>query len=525
MFKTIINAILYTQINKSTNSLVMLLNKLTSFISGLICGLSFAPVFFVPGIFGTSLLVAQIKLSQSRSEAIKYGFMFGFGFYLSSLYWISFALGVFIDQFWWAIPFALFGLPAFMAIFTAIIALFSWQMRDNKFFHFFFCFTWVFIEWIISWIFTGLPWSVIGYALSNWLILTQLASIFGIFGLSFIVIYIGSSAYNFLCVKSDIEKKNFYSRLITSLLIITAMLIYGYSRLEANPTEYTNISARLVQPCIPQTAKWDQKEFWENLDLQIELSKKEGKPDLIIWSEAALTLPYNIKPVIKKIQSVFANDEQILLTGGVSDNDKTGDDLKIYSSFIGINKSGTKLLDYYKSHLVPFGEYIPFKNILPLKKITHGLMDYTEGKRKSVIIEKFDLVTWPLICYEAIFPYEVRVSNKDVDLIINITNDSWYGNSSGPYQHFEISRMRAIENGLPMLRIANNGISGFIDPVGRILEKTKLNEVIILDNIIPKKSPQETLFSKYPLYILLLWMYFVLILQLLVAFFIYITYR
>ena len=500
----------------------MLLNKLSSFVAGIICGLSFAPVFFLPGIFCTSLLVAQIKISKSKFEAMKFGYMFGFGFYLSNLYWISFGVSVYIDEFWWAIPFALFGLPAFMAIFTSIIALISWQVRDSKIFHFLFCFIWVFIEWVISWIFTGLPWAVVGYALSNWLILVQFASIFGIFGLSFVVIYIGSTPYNFLCTKLDIEKNNFYIRVLTSVVLVISILVYGYLRLEANPTEYTNISARLVQPSIPQIAKWEPEAFWKNLDLQIDLSKQEGNPDLIIWSEAALTVPYNIKPVLKEILSVFTNDEQILLTGGVSDNNKTGDDVELYSSLIGINRSATKVFEYYKSHLVPFGEYMPLKNILPLKKITHGLVDYTEGKRKSVIIKKFDLVVWPLICYESIFPYEVRVSNTKVDLIINVTNDTWYGNSSGVYQHFEISRMRAIENGLPMLRVANNGISAFIDPVGRVLGKTELNEVTILENFIPIKLSCETLFSKHPLWIVLLGMYFVLILQLIGKFCIYI---
>ncbi len=233
-------------------------------------------------------------------------------------------------------------------------------------------------------------------------------------------------------------------------------------------------------------------------------------------------MPYNIKPVLKEILSVFANDGQILLTGGVSDNTKTGDDVELYSSLIGVNSSADKVFEYYKSHLVPFGEYIPLKNILPLKKITHGLMDYTEGKRKSEIIKKFDLAVWPLICYEAIFPYEVKISNKNIDVIINVTNDTWYGNSSGPYQHFEISRMRAIENGLPMLRVANNGISAFIDPVGRVLEKTALDEVTIIDNYIPQKLHNETLFSKYPPWIVLLGIYFVLILQSISKFFIYI---
>jgi apolipoprotein N-acyltransferase len=221
------------------------------------------------------------------------------------------------------------------------------------------------------------------------------------------------------------------------------------------------------------------------------------------------------------ILSVFSNDEQILLTGGISDNNKPSGELELYSSLIGINSYAAKIFEYHKAHLVPFGEYIPFKNILPLKKITHGLMDYTEGTRKSVIIQKFDLAIWPLICYEAIFPHEVRVSNQIVDVLVNVTNDTWYGNSSGPYQHLEISRMRAIENGLPMLRTANNGISAFIDPVGRILSKTELNQVMVLDNYVPKKLPSETFFSKYEPALMLLEVLCVLILQLFVKFCIY----
>ena len=269
-----------------------------------------------------------------------------------------------------------------------------------------------------------------------------------------------------------------------------------------------------MQPSIPQTAKWNPEEFWRNLDLHVDLSKKPGYPDLIIWSEAALTVPYNIEPVLQTILSVFSNARQVLLTGGVSNNNKIGDSLELYSSLIGINKSAIKIVEYRKSHLVPFGEYMPLKDFLPLKKITYGLTDYTEGKRESILIPNFKLVIWPLICYESIFPYEVKVSNKNVDVIINITNDAWYGNSSGPYQHFEISRMRAVENGLPLLRTGNNGISAFIDPVGRVLLKTKLNDITLLDNFIPEKLLNETLFSQYKLWILLAGVYCVLILQL-----------
>ena len=573
-----------------------ILTKTKSLISGMVLGLCFAPVFFLPGIFAISVLVAQVKLSSSKMQVLKLGYCFGFGFYLSTLYWISFGVSVYIEEFWWAIPFALFGLPAFIAIFTAQMALLAWCFRNNSHFYFLFCCCWLFIELIVSRIFTGLPWGVVGYALSNWLTLLQFGSIVGVFGLSFVVVYIGGSFYHLFCnkvgqKKNKIERVNFLIRLIVSIILLVTITIYGKIRLDNNPTEFTNISARIVQPSIPQTEKWDPEEFWQNLDLHIRLSKESAAdnfiPDLIVWSEAALTASYHIKPVKEAVLESFASDSQILLTGAVTEctgvHESAGalkfDDenperttvresaripkfdeanlelseiytadssevarktsgecperttvredaripkfdeanlelSKVYSSLIGFDKHGFKILEYHKSHLVPFGEYMPLKSFLPLKKITHGLVDYSEGIRKSVFINRFNLTIWPLICYESIFPYEVITSNKNVDLIVNITNDAWYGNSSGPYQHFEISRMRAIENGLPMIRAANNGISGFIDPVGRVVRRTELNDVTVLDGYIPKKLSYETIFSRYGIFTLIVILCLIWLLQL-----------
>lgn len=482
-------------------------SKYAAFLAGGVCALSFAPIFFLPGIFCLAILARQIHGSVSRKQSLKYGYMFGFGFYLVTLYWISFGVSVYINEFWWAIPFALFGLPAFVAIFTALATLISWHGRTSSHFHFLFCINWIFIEWVVSWIFTGLPWGLIGYAFSNWLVLTQFASIAGILGLGFVAVYIGSAPYTF---------EGFRVRATVSVFIIAAMLVYGTIRLNNNQTEYTNISARLVQPSIVQQEKWSPESFWQNLQLHTLLSSQYQikVPDIIIWSEAALTVPYTIPSVMQEILTIFQDSKQILLSGGVADHAKGDDEPELYSALIGIKPDGSKILEYNKSHLVPFGEYMPLKNILPFKKLTPGLIDYTKGTRKEVTIKDYNLTVWPLICYESIFSDEVRVSNKKADLIVNITNDAWYGNSFGPYQHFEISRMRAIENGLPMLRVANNGISGVIDPAGRVLSKTKLNEVTFIDSHIPEKLREETLFSRYGLRILLLTVCLMLILEL-----------
>lgn len=458
-----------------------------------------------------SILCAQVSLSTNRLQAAKFGYLFGFGFFLSTLYWVSFALNVYIEQFWWAIPFALFGLPAFLAFFISAHSAVSWQFRKNYFYHFLFCCSYLFFEWLISWAFTGLPWGLLGYALSISDIMIQSASIFGILGLSFAAIYIGSSLFS---------RKMLIVRVVAALIICIIMMIFGYNHLQQNPTQYSEIKIRVVQPSIPQIAKWDPEIFWKNLDEHISLSQKPGDPDIIVWSEAALTVPYYYPPIHKELMSSFTKNNQVLLSGGVNDNSKneTDKDYEVYSSLLALNNDGKLLFDYHKSHLVPFGEYMPLANYIPLKKLAPGLLDSTPGTRSIVYLKPFNLHIHPLICYESIFADEVRISNLNADIMINITNDAWYGHSSGPYQHFEISRMRAIENGLPLIRAANNGISAIIDPLGRVLQRLELNQINLLDSYMPLKSSLPTIYAELGYLSLACWVAIILILQSLIAF-------
>ncbi|XVN43626.1 MAG: apolipoprotein N-acyltransferase [Candidatus Rickettsia vulgarisii] len=459
----------------------------------MLSGLAFAPVFFIPGLLGIGLLCYQVQISKNWQEALKLGFIFGFGHFLTSMYWISIGVSVYIDEFWWAIPFALFGLPIILACFIAGSCALSFLARNNYYYQFIFCLCWVFFEWLRSWLFTGLPWNLIGYAFSFSNILIQSSSIVGIYGLSFFVVYISTSFY-------PIFSRNYRQLkilLLSSSLIILLITSYGILRLNNNPTNFSNIKVRVVQPSIPQVAKWDEQEFWKNLNSHITLSEEQGDTDLIIWSEAALVAPYNYEPIKRKLLSMLAKKNAILITGGITNNDLADEDFEIYTSLYALTQEGSQLFEYHKSHLVPFGEYMPLKNILPLKKITHGFLDYTEGDGKLVALSKYNLIIKPLICYETIFPNLVRTTNKSADLIINVTNDAWYGNFSGPYQHLQISRMRSVENGLPMVRTANNGISAIIDPVGRIINSLPINKVGYIDSFIPYKTKSITTYSQY----------------------------
>lgn len=491
------------------------LNHLKPILLGLICGLSFAPIFFIPGIFALSVLCHHIQRQNNARSAFKYGYLFGLGFFFVTLYWIAFALFVYIDMFGWLIPFALFVPSLFMALIIGFVSMLSWFSRGKYYYHFMFCCIWVFFEWVSSWLFTGFPWSLLGYILSFSTTLIQSASIFGVFGLSFITIYVGSCGY----ALGNKQVHNKYIPILISCIMVVIMIIFGLHRLHHNPTKYTDIKMRIVQPSILQTSKWDATDFWYNLEYQIELSNQEGDPNIIIWSEAALTAPFDHPEVLFTLKEIFSHEKQILVSGGVMDNNKDGDDYKIYSSLIALNsKSENKdslLFAYHKSHLVPFGEYIPFNDILPLKKITHGLQDYAQGESHAIVdLKPYDLKIRPLICYESIFPAEVITSNIKADLFINVTNDAWYGNSSGPYQHFEISRMRAIENGIPMIRAGNNGISAIIDPVGRIIDKLPLDKIGVIDSLLPQKLNKPTLFTDFVMINLLLLISIVYLLQL-----------
>lgn len=474
--------------------------KISCLLLGLLSGLVFAPIFLIPALLTLSYLCYLVQKSKSWQEAAKLGYIFGFGHFLSGIYWISIGVSVYISDFWWAIPFALFGLPIILAFFIFASCVFSFFVRNNNYYHFIFCLYWVLFEWVRSWIFTGLPWNLIGYAFSFSDILIQPLNIIGIYGLSFIVIYISTSFYPFFTKQFNQLKV----LLLTSSMTLTVIITYGSIRLHNHPKNFTDIKVRLVQPSIPQTDKWNEEEFWHNLMLHINLSENSEPVDLVIWSEAALVVPYDIPAVKSELLGLLNSVDATLITGGISDNKKRREEFELYTAMYALEKNGNKLFEYHKSHLVPFGEYMPLKKILPFKKLTHGFIDYTEGNGGLVYLDKYNLKIKPLICYESIFPDFVRTNNEAADVIINVTNDAWYGKSSGPYQHFYISRSRAVENGLPMIRVANNGISAIIDPLGRVIKKLDLNETNYIDGLIPKKLDSPTISSRFGNFTILL---------------------
>jgi apolipoprotein N-acyltransferase len=466
------------------------------FLSGIITGLALPPIFFTPGILLIASLAFQIHSQQSLKAVALRSWLWGLGYNIAGIYWVCASLFVYIEEYWWLVPIAFIGLPAILATFLAIACLLIKILcrQFSNYFTVIFTIMWIIYEWTISWIFTGFPWGLIGYSLSFSSYLTQIASIFGIYGLSFFVVYVAAGCHSFFTRDWSALKKH----LIVSSLIILAIVCYGFIRLENHPTEFTDIKVRIIQPSIEQKNKWLVSDFWSNLNQQIFLSNKdeEFQPHLIIWPESAIVVPYQKHEIMAYIQSSIKIKTALLMAGGI-DEIIEGNKKHPYSAFYGVLNNSLEFM-YHKQHLVPFGEYVPLKNFLLIKKLTHGFEDYKSGNTpNNFYLSNIKLNVNPIICYEDIFPEEIRMKSAQSDFMAHITNDAWFGMTSGPYQHFYITKMRAVENGLPIVRSSNNGISAIIDAFGRTIMRTNLNEITKLDGLLPIKAPGKTLYNQY----------------------------
>lgn len=460
--------------------------KFASLIGGVIASLTQPPTFYIWALLGFSLFFYLIYSAKSMRAALARNFFFSLGYFGHGFYWTAIAISIYIEQFWWAIPIAFFGLPFIFILFTNLIIPTAWKFRNNRHYVIIFASLWIFIEWLTSWICTGLPWMLIGHISGFSDIAAQSVSIVGIFGLGLIYLTIAGSFYYLFDPKAKLKKPE----LIYSLILVAIMSLYGYLRLEKYPIELETTRVRIVQPSIPQGDKWEEDKFWNHLKEHKYISrlKTQHKPDIIIWSEAAIMAPYQIRQIRDFLNIVVKENDAILLTGAVSRREN-----RFYTSMIGLSPESKILFEYNKKHLVPFGEYIPMRDILPINKLTPGIEDYSFGEGEE-IFNVAGLKIRPLICYESIFPHEVRTG--DADLFINITNSSWYGNSSAPHHLFYVNKFRAIENSTPVIISANSGISGAFDSLGREIAKTSLDDVTGLDIFLPRKIQA---FSPYAL--------------------------
>ena len=476
---------------------------------GVLSVLAFAPVHAWPVLFlsfgGLVWLLdgchqAQGGLRPRLVCAALTGFWFGFGYFLAGLYWVAEAFLVEPWRHGWLIPFVMTALPAGMALFFAAagaLAMAMWRPGPARVFALAIAFG--LAEYARGHVLTGLPWNLIGYALLPEGPMMQLAALCGVYALSLIAILLFAAP---AAIWSPAQGRSNATAAIAILLLVAlgAGIVWGDRRLAAAADEDTGVRLRIVQANIDQANKWRPENSTEIFTDYLNLTKTAGLDaiHLVIWPETAL--PFflaDTSEALTAIGDVLPQGTPLLVGAAriVAERDERGAlvNERVYNSLLLIDDAGHVRGGYDKIHLVPFGEYLPFQDFLEslgVMQMTGVRGGFSEGKGPRLLSIPGAPPASPLICYEIIFPDDVVDPSMRPGWLINVTNDAWFGTSAGPYQHFHQAQVRAVEQGLPVVRAANTGISAVIDPWGRVLAEIGLGEQGLIDADLPKVGPR-----------------------------------
>lgn len=467
---------------------------------GVLAALALPPIHALPLLWVAFPGLIWLLDGASRGrQAFADGWWFGFGHFSVGLYWISYALLVDPVRFGWLVPFAIFGLGGLLGIFVGIAVFFTRRLTSPGVPRVLgLALAWVLFEWVRSWIFTGFPWNLIGSVWMPVLPVVQFAAVAGTYGLGLLTVVVAAMP----AVLVHPGRSN-QGAVLASLLILAAVAGWGGIRLTGGSTpSVPDVRLRLVQPNIEQTLKWKPEMRLAHLQEHLDLTLSPGwdKVTDVIWSETAAPSFLERDPTARAMMAAATPPGGLLITGAVRGTLPGVDPFRVWNSMLVLTRGGEITATYDKSHLVPFGEYVPLHNLLPLDKVTAGSVDFTPGTGVATLALPGLPAVGPLICYEVIFPDEVVDRAHRPAWLLNITNDGWYGISAGPYQHFAAARLRAVEEGLPLVRAANTGISGVIDPYGRVLSHLPLGTQGVLDAPLPTPLPAAMPFARFGLF-------------------------
>lgn len=488
---------------------------LIAFLAGAVGALTQPPFGFFAAFFVSFTLFvwlmdgttgkADAGLFSRFRAAFVLGWIFGFGYFVASLWWLGNALLVDADEFAWALPLAVLGLPAYLTLFwglAALIARILWSDGFGRLAALGFAFG--LAEWLRGFVLTGFPWNAIGYGVMPMPLMMQSTGPIGIFGVSALAV--------FVCGAPALigTRRGMVPGLVIAALLFCGDLGYGAWKLSKADAEVASIATdgirvRIVQPVIDQSRKLDDQErtsiFEEHLALSAlppqpdapaagkdakAVAKEEPKrPDVIVWPETSIPFILTDNPdALQRIADVL-KDGQVLITGAVrAEASGPGSPPRYYNSIYVIDSHGQIIGASDKVHLVPFGEYVPYEDLLSSLGITDAIAmpgGFTAAATRSLLTLPGGKSLYPLICYEAIFPDEIEDSVERSAALLNVTNDGWFGDTPGPHQHFQEARLRAVETGRWLIRDANTGISGFVDPFGRLVKGLTYNQKGVID--------------------------------------------
>ena len=457
--------------------------------------------FITLGLF-FAFLIKGLKENKNKKIYFLYGWLFGFGYFVTNLYWISISL-TFDESFKFLIPITLVLIPAFLALFYGIFSFLFFILKPRKIISSFFLFSLIFglVEFIRGSILTGFPWNLIAYSFSNHLEIVNITSIIGTYGFNLfcISLFISPALFILRDKRTDIWICIFF------LLITIIFYFYGsHSTSLFNQTKNSSIDHKVR--IISSNIKLDR--FYDNIDPitaiedLIEVSKPDKrKKTIFVWPEGILPGISQDKLIDYKWLFEKNFNENHLIVVGINSKSIENSEIKYFNSLSVYDHNLNLLNAYNKINLVPFGEFLPLENILKnigLKTLTNNYQSYSKGYERNIIkinINNSSLKFLPLICYEIIYSGKI-FNNSNFDFIINISEDGWFGQSIGPKQHFIHSIYRAVESGKYVLRSANNGITAIINPLGVIEQEISFKDTGYIDFDQLKKT-RPTIFSKF----------------------------
>lgn len=468
---------------------------LVAFLSGALLTSTFSPVNFFPAAFvAFPLMIFLLGRSISWREAFSTGWWTGFGLFSVGLTWIGHSFTQQDNVPIILAPFAILALAGVMALYTAlsfVVCQKLWVKGPGRVL--LFSAVWVFFEFARGFLFTGFPWHLAGSMWADWLPVAQSASLLSVYGLSAITL-LAASASAVLLSKPWSAKGVVFA--LAPSLVLGGLTVWGQVRLSGTQTEYEiSVSLRLVQANVSQREKWVAHLVDDHFDRHMRLSRgdsERGRAEgvkLLIWPETAVQRESFDRDgsLLRWRMSRLLEFGSYAITGAPR-YERTPSGVNYFNSLFAFNSRGQLYARYDKNHLVPFGEYLPFQNLLNaigLRQLTGGVA-FTQGDGLQTIrlpgVPPFS----PLVCYEIIFPGQVYDPGDRPEWLLNITNDGWFGLTNGPYQHLALARFRAIEEGLPVVRSASTGVSAVIDAHGKTVAAMGVDRAGVLDTPLPR---------------------------------------
>ncbi len=470
------------------------------------------PLIVVPMTVAVWLIdgaVGKSAASRFRAAAAA-GWWWGFGFFLAGLWWLGAAFLVEADKFAWAMPLGVVALPALLAVFPALAfgcARLLWPSGTGRILMLAIMLS--LSEWLRGHVLTGFPWNVYGMMLAGQPQVAQIASVVGLYGLTLVSVAIGAAPATLGTAERPWAR---WRAPVIALLAVAGLVGFGLWRVPAGPAPLVaGVKLRLMQPNLPQDAKFNARNGEAILNQYLALSDRATSPATpgvqavthLIWPESAFPFLLGRTPQALSRIAALLPPNTTLITGAARAGELLPGESRppIFNAIQVVDDEGAIVSSYDKVHLVPFGEYLP--PVLERLIRSVGLSEFVSvpggfaaGTRRLPLAIRGLPPAAPLICYEVVFPAEVAPQGPRAGFMLNLTNDGWFGQTSGPYQHFAQARLRAIEEGLPLVRVANTGISAVTDGYGRVLGSLPLGREGVLDTGLPRAGP-ATPYSRF----------------------------